>query len=75
MAKEVSFNKNSIVLCMLFFFLIVVKRVLNLYTLLPLIFEEKLGAIWTLPGEGEILPLQPREQLLPGIGASEMAVV
>lgn len=52
-----------------------VKRVLNLYTLLPLIFEEKLGAIWTLPGEGEILSLQPREQLLPGIGASEMAVV
>lgn len=52
-----------------------VKHVLNLYTLLPLIFEEKLGAIWTLPGEGEILSLQPREQLLPGIGASEMAVV
>lgn len=75
MAKEVSFNKNSIVLCMLFFFLIVVKHVLNLYTLLPLIFEEKLGAIWTLPGEGELLSLQPREQLLPGIGASEMAVV
>ena len=46
----VSFNKNSITLHMLFFFLNCgVKCVLNRYTLLPVIFGEKLG---TSPWEG-----------------------
>lgn len=56
-------------------FFIVVTRALNLYTMLPLIFEEKLGELWSLSGEGEVLSLQHREQLPHGVEGSAMAVV
>ena len=54
-------------------FFIVVTCALNLYTMLPLIFEEKLGELWSLSGE-EVLSLQHREQLPHGVEGSAMAV-